>query len=345
MVAELDPKSPEAGHPDAVRSALATALDVDPAAIGEEPIRGRVHDHWRLGDGLLARVPRMSHLGLAPADNLAYAEAAFRRAAPSGAVPRLDQVLPVSIALPWGALIVEEVGGRTVRLPEDLARIATALAALHAEPLPVAADRAPILDPLDPIGYVIEVVNRQLDGLEGRVSEDAARILEEERAWAGAFADATRRTGRVPPKVLAFADTHPGNFRIVADGVGNERAVLIDVERPVYDGPGIDLAHASLPTSLIWDPAVVGGDQVGVADIRAFHETWSRAVPATLASEAEPWITPQRRLIWLRTTSWACAWAARNGLWSGSGETTPLARRLARFVDPSMMEKARDWWR
>ena len=162
------------------------------------------------------------------------------------------------------------------------------------------------------------------------------------RAVAERVAAACRDRDRMPPKVLAFADTHPGNFRVRADG----SAVLLDVERPVYDAPGLDLGHASLPTSLVWDPSVTGGEDVTASEIRDFHAAWRAAVPPALAEAAEPWLIPYRRLVWLRTTSWACAWAARTDLTMALADPdaakAALARRLARFVDPEMMERARE---
>lgn len=360
MVAPTTP-SDHAPSANAVREILARALDLPLEQVAAAPIPGRVHDHWPLasqmdGDNTLVRVARMSHLGLPPAENLAYAEAAFRRAGPSGAVPRLHRVLPVSPelpcgGLPWGALVVERVEGRTPELPGDLPAIARALAAIHGLPIPETGSRAPILDPADPVGYLLGVAERQLSDLWSDMAADAAAILREELSWARDFAEKTRAAGHLPPKVLAFADTHPGNFRIRHDG----SAVLLDVERPVYDCPGLDLAHASLPTSLIWDPEVRGGERVTEADVRAFHAAWAQAVrdagrgDTDLVTATEPWITPYRRLVWLRTTSWACAWAARNdlagALRSPDAAKAGLARRLARFVDPELMEQARAWWR
>src|SRR5260370_39921244 len=82
--------------------------------------------------GLVLRIPRLSQWALAPEDNLAYQEACFRRAAPSGATPHLHAVLPVSAALPRGALLVEAVAGWPPRLPDDMTALAEALARLHA---------------------------------------------------------------------------------------------------------------------------------------------------------------------------------------------------------------------
>lgn len=322
---------------DPTRDTLAKALGVAVDRIDPAPVEGRVHRHWRLAGGLLVRVPRMSHLGLSPRRNLTYAVEAFRRMAPSEAVPRLHRVLRVSPALPWGALVVDEVAGTPPGLPQDLPAMGRALAAVHRLAVPVR--RVPFVDPADPLAYLLTVARDQLEPVRDRLDAPARRILTAEMDWAAALIAGT--PGRPAPSLVA-ADTHPGNFRIRADG----SAVLLDVERPVYDSAAVDLAHASLPTSLAWDPSVAGS--AGRGDIVAFHRAWRQEVPQSLADAVRPWLIAYRRLIWLRTTSWACAWAARNdlsaALASADQATSGLARRLARFVDPAMMEEARAGW-
>src|SRR5579859_4401267 len=70
--------------------------------------KGVAHAHYRLPAlGLVLRIPRLSQWALAPEENLAYQATCFRRAAPSGATPRLHAVLPVGAALPRGALLVD----------------------------------------------------------------------------------------------------------------------------------------------------------------------------------------------------------------------------------------------
>ena len=322
------------------RATLAAALGLPVDRVAAAPVPGRVHDHWRVETAAgprLVRVPKLSHLGLAPRAALAYEAQAFRRAAPGGSTPRLHAILRVAPALPWGALVVDAVDGRPPRLPDDLPALGRALAGVHGLPVPPPPRRRPLLDPADPVGYLIGVVRDQLAPVRDRLAAPVARLLEAELATAAAAVPAAR-----PAPALALADTHPGNFLVRPDGT----AVMVDVERPVYDSPAVDLAHASLPTSLSWDPAVTGS--VGRADVVAFHTAWAAAVPAAVAAAVRRCVLPYRRLVWLRTTSWACAWAARNDLAAALGSAEPAtagpARRLARFVDPAMMEAAREQW-
>lgn len=326
--------------PSPSRATLATALGVPVGRLAAAPVPGRVHDHWRLATAageLLVRVPKLSHLGLPPRAALTYEAQAFWRAAPGGTTPRLHRILRVGPGLPWGALVVDAVDGRPPRLPDDLPALGRALAGVHGLPVPAPARRRPLLDPPDPVGYLIAVARDQLAPVRDRLAPAVGRLLDAEMAAAVAAAPAAR-----PVPALVLADTHPGNFRVRADGT----AVMVDVERPVYDSPAVDLAHASLPTSLSWDPAVTG--TAGRADIVRFHNAWAAVVPAPLAGAVRGCVLPYRRLVWLRTTSWACAWAARNDLAavldSAEPATAGVARRLARFVDPAMMEAAREQW-
>lgn len=322
------------------RASLAAALGVPAERLAAAPVAGRVHDHWRLETGaaaLLVRVPKLSHLGLAPRPALIYEAEAFRRAAPGGTTPRLHRLLRVAPGLPRGALVVDAVDGRPPHLPGDLPAIARALAGVHALPAPPPSRRRPLLDPGDPVRYLIGVVRDQLAPVRDRLAPAVAGLLAAEIAAAEAAVPAGRPAAR-----LTLADTHPGNFLVVGDGT----AVMVDVERPVYDSPAVDLAHASLPTSLTWDPAV--GGAAGRGDVVGFYNAWAAAVPGDLAESVRRCVLAYRRLVWLRTTSWACAWAARNdlaaALESPDRATAGLAQRLARFVDPAMMEAAREQW-
>lgn len=340
--ADADPVGDSPAGDDVVRATLASALGVPVGRLAPAPVPGRVHDHWRLTgvDGAaaqLVRVPKLSHLGLPPRAALAYEAAAFRRASTGGTTPRLHRILRVGRDLPWGALVVDAIDGRPPRLPEDLGAVGRALAGVHAIPTPPPRRRRPLLDPADPVGYLLGVVRAQLQPVLVHLAPTVRRMLDTETNAALAAIPATRPVPR-----LVLADTHPGNFLVRADGT----AVMVDVERPVYDSPAVDLAHASLPTSLSWDPAVTG--RAGRADVVRFHNAWAAALPPGVATAVRPSVLLYRRLVWLRTTSWACAWAARNdlaaALESAEPATAGLARRLARFVDPAMMEASRAQW-
>jgi len=98
-----------------------------------------------LSVGWLARIPKQSQMQLDAAHNLAYQRACFERAAAGGHTPALHGCLAPSVHLPRGALLVDEIMGRPAQLPGDLNAIASALASLHALPLPDASARPPLL--------------------------------------------------------------------------------------------------------------------------------------------------------------------------------------------------------
>lgn len=298
-----------------------------------EPLadRGLAHHHLRLpGTGVLARMPKQSQMRLAAADNLRYQAACFERAAPSDHVPRLIGLLPISTALPHGALLVEEICGRAARLPQDLGAIVCSLAALHALPVPLADKAAPLLHAEDPLRDLLHEIESQVQQGEAAANTSARAVLQEElqalRRWCS---DAAR-----PPRTLIAFDGHPGNFVVRDDG----RAILVDLEKCRYSHPGLDLAHATLYTSTTWDVQVRA-----VLSPQALHlayAQWERAVPAPLAAAARPWHVPLARAMWLWSLSWCAKWLAlsqRAPRASADGEDWS-----ADHSDPALMTHVRE---
>ncbi|BBK44248.1 hypothetical protein STVA_42680 [Allostella vacuolata] len=303
---------------------------------------GVAHDHVRIaGHGLLARVPRVSQLSLAAADNLAYQAECFRRLAPSGHVPRLAAVVPPGPALPMGALLVEEIRGRPARVPGDLPAIAEALAAIHR--LPVPAERAPLADHADPVAGTWAVIAAQAVHFDRAPASAAARAaLAAECAWAADFAAAPQPPS---PCTLVGTDTHPGNF--VVDAAG--RAMFVDAEKALYGQPAIDVAHVTLPTSVLWsapDAEPVAADQV-----LAFERAWLAALPSALAGPLRGWVRPMRRLTWLRSMSWFARWwvlSRHDPAWSAAALDPALAAhiqgRVRLFFTDAMIDRVRAEW-
>ena len=298
---------------------------------------GIAHDHIRLrglildGKAALLRIPRLSQWGFEPNTNLAYQSACFERAAPSGVTPALLGKLPVSGSLPMGALIVEEIAGRKPRLQDDMGAIARCLASIHA--LPVPETRAPLQVHTDPVAGTLAVIETQAGYLgECGIEPEAQAAIAEELAWARDFAVrsvAGVQPPGVQPQCLVATDAHPGNFVIDARG----HAVLVDLEKMLYGSPSIDLAHASLATSTMWDPDCAGILSAG--QLAGFIDDYFTAAGAGPADALKPWILPMRRLTWLRTMTWCARWlvlSRRGEDWSAGRLDPAFASHLKRTI-------------
>jgi len=290
-------------------SALHRVLTATPGAPSPDidrlealPPAGLDNDHVRvLGTGLVLRVPRWPLDGMDPADALALRAARFRRAAPGGHTPVLHAVLPPAEGLANGALLVDDIDGRAARVPDDMGSVAEALAALHGIALPPAGERAPLPEAADPAAALLALIERQSAALAAAGATDPVRRL------VAAEINAARRCldrlhGRPQPVCLVGTDTHPGNFLVQPGG----RAVLVDLDKAMYGAPAVDLAHASLATSIFW----VTGDWQALPEAarREFYARCLGAVAPELATAMAPWLAPMARLTWLRTTTWAATW-------------------------------------
>jgi aminoglycoside phosphotransferase (APT) family kinase protein len=335
------PASSRPDDDDALLAALRRALQLARSPWADAPLarlhdKGLAHHHVRLGaSGVLARVPKHSQMGLGAADNLAYEAACYRRAAASGHVPRVHGLLPVSTALPHGALLVEEIVGRSARLPEDLEAIADAFAAIHTLPLPDgdAATRAPLLDAADPLAALRDEIEAQAAYLDAAALQPAARAAID--ATRQRFARECERAARPPRRLIAF-DGHPGNFLLRPE---DGRAVLVDLEKARYSHPPLDLAHATLYTSTTWD--VDSRAELSVAEVVAFYERWQRA--CDIGPALRPWFVPLRAAMWLWSVTWCAKWrvlsprAAHAGAdgedWSAEHSSDALVAHVRERVD------------
>ncbi len=343
---------------EGVCGALAQRLGVPVTDLHPLPDTGLAHDHVRIGDtGTLARVPKQSQLGLAAAENLDYQAACFARASASGHVPHLHEKLSPDGALPMGALIVDLIDGRPLSLPGDLAAMAECLAAIHGMPLPEVDGRAPLKDPVDPMADTFtEIMTQAAYVAAAELHPDAESQIREELQVAGATLARDAR----PPRTLIAFDAHPGNYLMTSGELGDDRAVLVDLEKARYGAAGFDLAHATLYTSTTWDVdshAVLDRGQVD-----DFHGAWLDAVPGELATATEPWLQPLRRMMWLWSVTWCAKWRVESREtvatepkenestenWSAELSEDALvahvAGRVADYLDPDTITRVRADW-
>lgn len=294
------------------------------------PSLGTAHGHVRLPGGLLARVA-YAHDNDSTAAMRLYTQAeAFRHLLPAGRTPRLHEVIERHPGLPGGALIVEFIEGHAPRLPEDLGAMAETLVRIHGLPLPPSG--SPIPRQANPFLETLEAVElNAMRFLDQAVPDPGSRaeIAEELRVMRG-MALALGRQAQ--PLTIALADTHPGNFIVDSSGV----AWFVDLEKVHVGSPAIDLAHATLPTSTLWHPDV--GKLLTREETDHFYEFYLARIGSKAASALRPWLTPMRRLTWLRTTLFMARWrvetrSARDpsnaGQWSDSG----LEPRMKQHID------------
>ena len=309
-----------------------------------EPMRARglVHAHVRVpGTGAILRIPRLSSVGLEPEPNLYYQEACFSRASVSGHTPKiLDKIAPCK-GIPWGALVISEIEGSTPILPNDLQAIADALAAIHSLPVPFNGSRPPIPSHDDPISRTFSVIEEQSKFLDKAGVDPAARSqLNEELEKARRFSEEVTYANL--PVTLVGTYTHPGNFLIDTDG----RATFVDLEKMLYGLPAIDLAHATVYTSTMWDPDVA--TDLGDAEVAEFYGHYFSAIPEILRAQITPWCAPIRRFTWLRTMTWCGKWRvqSRNGTaWSVTQHDPTYIQAVRRRIDdyflPETIERIR----
>ena len=298
------------------------------------PATGTAHGHVRLPDGLIARVAYAYEGDGGAAARLETQAAAFRLLATSKCTPLLHDVLPPRTGLPGGALIVDRIVGHAPLLPRDLGAIVTSLAAIHALKTPPAS--SPIPRQENPFLETLEVVEQNaMRFLDKAVPDSGARaeIAEELRLMRGialAFAK------RPQPLTIALADTHPGNFIVDANGI----AWFVDLEKVHIGSPAIDLAHATLPTSTLWHPAV--GQILSQGQVAGFYAHYLARIGKARAAELEPWLMPMRRLTWLRTTMFMARWRVQTrqprdpndpGQWSDAGLEPAMKVHLQARID------------
>lgn len=304
--------------------------------------KGISHDHWRIGGtGLVLRLPRMNQWNMEAREALTYQQTAFQRAARSGHTPDCHAVLPPSLALPRGALVVDEIIGRAPELPDDLAAIADALAALHLLPNPEPNTFAPLQVHRNPVSSTLQVIEEQAVFLSrADIDPDSEAAIREDLEWARTFASRGE-----PDFSLCFVgtDTHPGNFLIDSQG----KAWFVDLEKSLYGAAPIDLAHATLATSTGWDPDCTGMPER--LDVQQFYQRYLDAVGRDRAATLGPWLLPLRRLTWLRTITWFARWRAQ---WSGSDHAATrdermgdhIRRHIERSFAPETVATCREDW-
>jgi len=318
------------------------------------PPKGLAHDHISIGGrNLLLRVPKQSQMALDAEKNLIYQAACFKKATPSGHTPKLHHIIYPSTDLPMGALIVEEIKGESLKLPDFSSAMATALASIHSLPVPKENDRAPLINPRDAVNETfMEVMEQSAFLANANLEYDSEHQIREELSYAGNLLSRKKK----PPVSLITFDAHPGNFLITP----KQDAILVDLEKARYGIPAYDLAHATLYTSTTWEKDnsfILNPDQVA-----SFYSDWIEKIPKELAIELKPWLIDLRRTMWLWSVTWCAKWRVRSKApanrtfqsgastedWSeditDSSVVAHVRNRVDHYLDPNTIENVRKEW-
>jgi len=226
-----------------------------------------------------------------------------------------------------------------------MAAIAQTLARIHRLPVPPRDDCAPLQVHENAVAGTLTAIETQAAFIDAAgIAAPARAMIEEELAWARDFAAEAAARPQTPH--LVATDAHPGNFLMTADGT----AVFVDLEKMLYGAPAIDLAHASLYTSTMWDPDIATA--LDAEAVASFLDAYFEAAGPALAQEVRPWVLPMRRLTWLRTLTWCIRWRVLSTSaedWSAD-RLDPASRAhieniVADYVSPSRIEAIRGEWR
>jgi hypothetical protein len=332
-----------------LRQALAQQWpEVAQSALEPLKAKGLAHDHVRImGAGYLARIPKQSQMRLGAAESLAYQQKCFDRASAGGFAPRCIRLLAPCESLPRGALVVDEIVGRTATLPQDAPLIAQSLSALHRMALPDAAALAPLINAADPLQAMWEEVSLQAAYLpQAELAPAVKALVDTELQRLQMLCESTSRPSR---RLIAF-DGHPGNY-VIKHHAGLEKAYLVDLEKCSYSYPSFDLAHATLYTSTTWDldsHTILSPDEVMAA-----YQAWSQNVDAALAQDAKRWHLPLRRAMWLWSLTWCAKWRVASRAeaalgndgedWSDQNLESALAAHVRGRVDHYLSLEGVQW--
>ena len=269
--------------------------------------------HPETGQRLVLRLNTGSQMHLDR--QIEYEFSALQALLPSGRTPR--PLFCDGSSLPWGALVMEWLPGRSLRYETDLEAAAEILSDIHA--LPVPPDCA-LLSPASPArsiyGECLAMAERYLTW--DRADLAAARLLE----------TLIREIGRLPleggggPRCMVNTELNSGNF-LINEGA---RSYLVDWEKPLLSEAAQDLAHFLAPTTTFWKTDDILDQEAVGRFLRAYRRAAAgRFDTGTLTQRLPLFLT----VTCLRGVSW-CAMALREYEEPGRALTNPDTLRKIR---------------
>ena len=110
-------------------------------------------------------------------------------------------------------------------------------------------------------------------------------------------------------------------------------AVFVDIEKMLYGAPAIDLAHATVYTSTMWDADVAAA--LNDDEVAAFYAVYFDALPRTLGDRIRPWCGPCAGLpgFGRRRGAPNGGWSRKTGRHGRQRSTIPYTSRPSGNVD------------
>lgn len=262
------------------------------------PGPGLTHDHYVLeGTGRLLRVPRRNQLEMTPEDYLVHQKKVYEAAAPSGATPKVFDIVPPQKGLPNGALVIEYIESRKPETDEDRLAMARALAKLNTT---TSKDIDKAAQPFASQWFVInDIFGSYLQG--EKISPEARKLLADEKDALEKEMNALAGRGDIPVALIG-ADSHAGNFIINKNG----DAFFVDLEFLTADVPYIDAADAASPLTSQLDPT--NKITFSEGDRQAFYKEWGRESGYDKSADFDKLMNLAERMVEFRTLAWLAYW-------------------------------------
>jgi len=217
------------------------------------------HPHTQ--EKLVLRIPMGSQMHLK--NQVHYEFEALKLLQHSGRTPTplyMDEAID---GLPFGFLIMSFLPGESVPYGQFLIKAASCLADIHNVSVPSGHQ---LLTPENPLSAILEecltMVQHYLDSEFAIVAvKDLMQMLLEQGQ------KIVMNTTISGERCLINTELNSGNFLVT-----DEKAYLVDWEKPIYGHVGQDLGHFLAPTTTLWKTDTI----LTMADIRQFLETYCR---------------------------------------------------------------------
>lgn len=277
--------------------------------LNELPMMGIGHRHWLVkspyhkNQKLILRTPTSLKAGFTSYKQyIEYQEACYKLLESSCHTPQFIAAVYEHPLYQFGGLLIQYIEGRLPQKNHDWPRIASCLASIHRLPTHTISRLIPA-----PTSIWQEIIgtiqHRQPYFQQPFIPTAIQNYLKCELDWAIKFFQQHQHKNQ--PRTIMLYDCHPANFLIDQ----HDKAWFLDLEKVTLGHPALDLAHATIITSRSWHPYLE--INLSPEDETKFYETYFQEHSRQSIQDITFFIQPARRLVWLRTLSWAAEWLAQ----------------------------------